>query len=253
MSWKGDGELVPSGWINSILFMALIPLLQQCSTHDKPGNYSYIAMDTTKFASIRGRYFNGYDGTIRIFNEGDRLFMKYLRGEKPFEIFQISDERYISPDNYHSDWPMQFIKNPADGKQNLVFLESDAAIQYQHPLKEESDKVPYEYLLAGDFGQALQGYKSIRESFPDDASIKEDNLIKQGNTLINAGKSELAFGILSVASTLYPSSAKVFEAYGDATLKAGKNDLAITNFKKALALDPDNERAKRMLVELGAK
>jgi tetratricopeptide (TPR) repeat protein len=236
-----------------ILFITIALLLQTCTNPTKPGDYTPIAMDTTKFASIRGRYFNGNDGTILIYNEGERLFMKYLRGEKPFELFQLSDDRYISPDNYHSDWPMQFTKNPTDGKQNIVFLEGGSPVKYQHPLKDEDDKVPYEYLLAGNFDQALRGYQSIKESFPDDPSVSIDNLIKQGNTLTDAGKNEMARDILKISTILYPSNAKAFEAYGDLFLKTGEPKLAIENFKKVMALDPNNEKVKRKIVELEIK
>jgi len=56
--------------------------------------YKKMAMDTSKFSSLRGRYHNSNDGLIKVFSEGSRLFRKFLP-RHPTELFQISDSTFI--------------------------------------------------------------------------------------------------------------------------------------------------------------
>jgi hypothetical protein len=50
---------------------------------------------------------------------------------------------------------------------------------------------------------------------------------------------------------LYPESSNVYDSYAEACMKLGVLDLATTNYKKSLALDPGNTSAETMLVEIG--
>ncbi len=138
--------------------------------------YTKIRMDTANFAQIRGRYHNGSDGSIVVSTEGDRLFMKYLRDSKPFELFRVSDSTYMSKDVNHPARPVSFKINPADGKLNYVFVEDGKPAVFIHAKEGENIKVPYEYLLAGDFSMALAGYQKLLKENPKDNAVNEENI-----------------------------------------------------------------------------
>jgi len=207
-------------------------------------------MDTLKFAGIRGTYFNGNDGTIRIYSEGDRLFIKYLRGREPFELFAITDSTYMSRDEGHGQTPVQFKLNPADGKLNFVFVNADKPASFEHPLKANNDKVPYEFLLAGDFAKALQLYQGLLKANPKDKAIVEDNLNQQGYQLLEDGNIDLAKKIFRINTSLYPKSANTYDSYADACAKNGDKAEAIENYKKALKLNPELKNTKKKLDDL---
>jgi tetratricopeptide (TPR) repeat protein len=211
--------------------------------------FKKIVMDTSKFSSIRGRYYNTSDGLINVFTKGNHLFRKYLRGT-PTELFQISDSTYIGREN---DQVIQFKKNPADGQLNILLINNDSKQEFAHPKISADKKVPYEYVLAGDFNNALKGYQALMKADPKDQSISEDNLNGQGYNLLQSDKTKLALDVFKINTMLYPGSANVYDSYAEACAKNGDIDLAIANYKKALVIDPKKESAIKMLSELQKK
>ena len=55
-----------------------------------------------------------------------------------------------------------------------------------------------------------------------------------------------AIAHLTKAARMAPKSSRVFTLLGEAYLNSGQNAVAAENFKKALQLDPDNARARRL-------
>ncbi|NOT75768.1 MAG: serine hydrolase [Cyclobacteriaceae bacterium] len=206
-----------------------------------------VKMDTMKFASIRGRYFNGNDGVIRIFNKGSRLFIKYLRADKPYELFQVSEGTYLSRDQSHPVLPVQFKENPEDGKLNLVFVEKGKSLLYIHHSLNEDSKVPYEYLLEGNFEESLKGYQQLIKTDPKDVAVSEEHINQQGYNLLEAGKNNLAKDVFRINTLLYPSSANTYDSYADACMKGGDKATAITYYQKALTLNPENLKTSEKL------
>ena len=210
--------------------------------------YKKITMDTTKFVQITGRYENSNDGVIAVYNEGNRLFKKSLRGT-PTELFQISDTSYICRE---SEDLVLFKTNPADGLLNILLVENGKP-EFNHPKMNENERVPYEFLLEGNVDAAGKAYLALQKANPDDQSISEGNLNWQGFNLLDNGKTKLALDILKVNTLLYPTRASVYDSYGEALALSGDTAQAILNYKKALVLDAKKESAIKALAELQAK
>lgn len=210
--------------------------------------YKKLAMDTLTFAGIRGRYRNSSDGLITVYSEGDRLFKKTLRGT-PTELFQISDSSYICRE---SEEVVQFKTNPSDGQFNLLLVENGKQ-EFTHPRLKAGERVPYEYILAGDLDGAVQGYRALLKADPNDNSPSEGNLNWQGFNSLNNGKTKLALDILRVNTMLYPTRASVYDSYGEALAISGDTAQAIVNYKKALSLEPKKESSLKALAHLQAK
>lgn len=207
-------------------------------------------MDTTLFASVNGRYYNGPDGSIRIFNKGPHLYLKYLRAQEPDELIRISDSSYVTVKNAR---PMLFKTNPEDGRLNVVFINEGKPVEFANAKLAENIKVPYEYLLEGDNANALKGYQSLLKKNPNDRAIAENNLNEQGYYLMNSGQVKMAKELFKINMTLYPVSANTYDSYAEACMKNGDTALAIEFYKKALKMNPDNKGAKEKLAELGKK
>ena len=210
--------------------------------------YKKLEMDTSLFSQITGRYYSSSDGLIKVYRENGRLYRKYLRGN-PLELFRISDTTFIS---HEEDQVIQFKTNPVDGKFNIVLYENCKG-EFKHPMLSEAEKVPYEFLLIGDFDHALAGYKNLLAADPKDNSINEGNLNQQGYNLLRQKKIKLSLDVFKINMLLYPNSANVYDSYAEACMENGDKELAIVNYKKSLSLNPENKQAAKMLEELQSK
>jgi len=209
--------------------------------------YKKLEMDTSLFSQIIGRYRNSSDGLMTIYNDHGRLYRKYIRGQQAMELFQISDSTYISREQ---DQIIQFKTNPADGKLNVLFYDGDKPGKFIHPKLTDAEKIPYEFLLADDFDNALLGYKTLLMANAKDESVSEENLNGQGYNLLRQNEMKLALDIFKINILLYPKSANAYDSYAEACMKNGDKELAIANYKKSLALNPENINAEKMLEEL---
>jgi tetratricopeptide (TPR) repeat protein len=166
------------------------------------------------------------------------------------ELFKISDSSFISREQ---DQIIQFKTNPADGKLNIVFYDIDKPGPFEHARLDEGEKVPYEFLLDGDFDKALMAYKSLLSNDSKDESVSENNLNQQGYELLRQNQTKLALDVFKINMLFYPNSANTYDSYAEACMKNGDTTLAIANYKKSLELNPENNNAVKMLEELQGK
>ncbi len=64
------------------------------------------------------------------------------------------------------------------------------------------------------------------------------------------GQAETGLGLLQIAVTLYPREANLYDSVAEFHLAAGRRDLAIEWYRKALEIDPQFENAKKMLEKI---
>lgn len=74
-----------------------------------------------------------------------------------------------------------------------------------------------------------------------------------GYELMGLGENVKARDLFYVNVALYPASSNVYDSYAEACLKNGEEALALINYKKALAMDPKNTNAERVIEELEGK
>ncbi|HMJ67522.1 MAG TPA: serine hydrolase [Cyclobacteriaceae bacterium] len=206
--------------------------------------YKKLPLDTSVVKTIAGRYFNGSDGGISITSQDGRLFFKYLRAEHPDELFRISENEYITA---FSDSEVQF-ETKKDGEVALYIAHGEISAETARRKLKDKERVPYEYLLEGDFNKALKGYKDLLKT--KDKAVEESNLNGQGYQLLEDGKGTLAQDVFKINTILYPNSYNVYDSYADACKANGDNKEAIANYKKALKLNPKNEETAKKLAEL---
>ncbi len=71
-----------------------------------------------------------------------------------------------------------------------------------------------------------------------------------GYDLINVSKNNEAFEIFKLNIELFPSCANCWDSYGEALLKKGNKEAALSAYKKALEINPNIASAKKMVMEL---
>ncbi|AUP79258.1 serine hydrolase [Flavivirga eckloniae] len=80
--------------------------------------------------------------------------------------------------------------------------------------------------------------------------LDEYTFIVNGYNAISAKKLASAIEIFRLGIIAFPNSYNMYDSLGEAYLENGQMDLAVTNYKKSLELNPENENAKEKLIEL---
>ena len=93
-------------------------------------------------------------------------------------------------------------------------------------------------------------YHSLIKQYPQ-LKISEGNLNNLGLQLVfNPEKSEMGISVFSLATTIYPESANLWDSLAEGYLFIGNKQNAIMNFEKSLELNPQNQNAINRLIEL---
>ena len=71
-----------------------------------------------------------------------------------------------------------------------------------------------------------------------------------GYDLLNLGRLNDAIAVFTCNTQLFPNSANTFDSLGEAYMSFGNKTLAIKNYEKALALEPDMTSAINALKKL---
>ena len=94
-------------------------------------------------------------------------------------------------------------------------------------------------------------YAAMQKDNPD-FKLDKSMLTAWGDDLIGENALPEAIDLLKFEVQTYPDTSSGHATLAEAYMKAGQNQLAIESYKKALAINPDNEDAKKKLKELEA-
>ncbi len=83
--------------------------------------------------------------------------------------------------------------------------------------------------------------------------VSESRINDLGYDLLNLGRFNDAIAVFTCNTQLFPNSANTFDSLGEAYMLNGNDDLAIINYEKALALNPDMPSAIKALKRLKGK
>jgi len=165
--------------------------------------------------------------------------------DQGFELLPISESEFIRMDgNAH----YLFVRN-ADGKVDVIKRRSDEETAEARRISKDN-LVPYELLVAGRVDEAIEAYKKIKREQPDNVAIAEERINQLGYGLLQQKKVAEAIAIFKVNVDLYPQSWNVYDSLGEAYMVSGQKEMAITNYKKSLELNPHNQNGVTMLKKL---
>jgi len=92
-------------------------------------------------------------------------------------------------------------------------------------------------------------YKQIKKD--DMYDLNEDEMNQIGYKLMGSDKIEDALQVFKWNIDAFPESSNPYDSYGEASMKLGKNEQAIENYKKSVELNPGNQNGIDMLKKLG--
>jgi len=132
----------------------------------------------------------------------------------------------------------------------------DATLIFDVELVSVSEpKTPITDMLLLTYAQSgidstIAQYNEIKSSDNGKYNFKESQLNSLGYQLLQSGKTKDAIEIFKLNITAYPNSSNVYDSMGEAYMIDGNKELAITNFKKSLEINPGNKNAVEMLEKL---
>lgn len=203
-------------------------------------------MDSTSLDAFTGRYRVGKDDLVTISRRGNKLFRQPLR-EASAELVHIGDNVFVS----RMDERQRRFEKQSGGEVRLIVSgpTKDDVVSTFDRMKDD-EHVPYEFVERGDQDAAVGAYAKLKTADPEDPAVNEQQLNVLGYQLMNEGKLKQARTLLFVNTQLHPMSANVYDSYAEACLKFGDRKEALIQYKRALAMDPKNTNAARVIAEL---
>lgn len=104
-------------------------------------------------------------------------------------------------------------------------------------------------ILEKAYAQALNAANEDRKSLMQ-YWHSEGDLNEWAYSFFQKNELEKALEIFKLNVFLHPESANVYDSLGDAYLKSGNKELAVKNYKKALAIDPGKKSAMNALAQI---
>ncbi len=220
-----------------LLFITILLLIISCTSKNN---------SETFIKKTSGRYFFNADEVIEIkFNNG-KLLLNWRK--QNLEPLKVNDSTF-----YVRELNEKLIFNTSKNYIKLAEKREHNGKKYVFNKLKTGEKTPSEYLAENNFEAALKGYKNIKVKDSLNPVIKQRNLNRLGYSYLSKNKFEKAINVFKINSELYPKSSNTYDSTGDAYLKMKDTLNAITYYKKALAINPENRSSKRALKKLTKK
>ncbi len=120
---------------------------------------------------------------------------------------------------------------------------------YDMPKKSVANEL-FDVITDKGITAGLDRYKAIKDAEAYNLNEREMNTV--GYQLMGAEKVAEAAEVFKLNTEAFPKSSNVYDSYGEALMKLGKNDLAIENYRKSVELNPNNHPGIEALKKLGA-
>jgi CubicO group peptidase (beta-lactamase class C family) len=203
-------------------------------------------LDSTALDAFTGRYRVGSDDLVTITRRGNKLIRQPLRQEAG-EIVHIGNNVFVSRLDERF---RKFVKD-STGEMTVQVMDAIDAKDFSTLRRmKQHEHIPFELILRGERDAAVKAYDQLKAVDPKDEMVNEQRLNFLGYELMNGGQLKQAQDIFFVNMLLYGNSANVYDSYAEACLKMGNKEMALINYKRALAMDPLNANAARIVAEL---
>ena len=246
---KGYGAVVMANSDNGQILREVIRSVAREYGWDEflPAPHEIVSVDSAKLDDYAGRFQVNPDRVLTVTKEDGSLYAEPTEDPR-VELLPLSELNFIRRDQ---NIRYTFVKDTA-GKVDSIEIRFPGGTSQATRISGDT-QVPYELLMAGKVGEALDGYRRIKKERPDANVVAEARLNTLGYTLMGQNKLPEAIAIFKVNVELYPDSWNVYDSLGEAYMANGDKELAIANYKKSLELNPKNGGGARMLKKLEGK
>lgn len=120
-------------------------------------------------------------------------------------------------------------------------------IEPRQPRKSLADELRS---VEGNGAAIVARYRELRRQKPDEYDFREPELNTLGYSLLQAGRPADAVEVFQLNVELFPQSANVYDSLGEGYAVAGNKELALSNYRKSLELNPKNTNARDFIAQL---
>lgn len=192
-----------------------------------------------------GRYLFNANEVLEIYFEDAEMHVKW-RGNDDIELLKVNDSSFYMKELNEK---MIFISKPEMHIKLAPKREHDS-IKYHFRKLEVGEKTPSEYFKDKEFDKALIAFKKIQKKDSLNPVIRQWSINRMGYNFIRKKNYDSALEIFKINAELYPNSSNVFDSLGEIYYLKKDTITAISYFKKALSINPENRNSKRFLKKL---
>ncbi len=106
------------------------------------------------------------------------------------------------------------------------------------------------HLWRGETEKARHFYRQAYDFDPSHSAVSLNQFLASANFLLRADKTREAFALGNLALEFYPKEVRLYLELSDVSVALGQKDKAIDYLKRAIALDPKHEDARKKLAAL---
>lgn len=196
----------------------------------------------TFMKATSGRYLFNVNEVLEIYFENAEMHAKW-RGNDDIELLKINDSAFYMKELNEK---MLFVSKP---KMHIELAEKTEhkGIKYNFKKMEFDEKIASEYFIDKEFDKALVAFKKIQQEDSLDPAIRERSINRLGYDFIRKDDFNSAIEIFKINAELYPRSSNVFNSLGEAYYLKKDTINALLNFKKSLAINPENRSSKQFM------
>jgi CubicO group peptidase (beta-lactamase class C family) len=210
------------------------------------------AISKAPFDKMVGRYLSPFDQIVTITQEQDKLIfhnpLVIGGGQFSGELHYQQDNRFAL-DAHSNTFGLEM--NPDDNQYYLTLFRSGTTLKdYAMRKLLNGEQLPFEVAEKQDVEQSIKAYKAWKKQYPASRLISSNALNRAGYMALAKKDYQAAVNYQSVYTALYPEDANAFDSLAEAYMTKGDTELAVSNYKKSLALNDNNQNAKDMLLKL---
>ena len=194
-----------------------------------------------------GRYLFNADEILEVYFKESVLFIKW-RGNDKLKPLKVNDSTF-----YLAELNEKLVFNLSKDVIDLAPKKEHNGVIYTFQKLEKGEKIPSEYIEDKDFENALLAYQKIKAKDSLNRIINERVLNRLGYQYMRERDFERALGIFKINNILYPKSSNTYDSMADAYLRMKDTTNAVTYYKKALSINPENRSSIRQMEKLKGK
>lgn len=219
-----------------LFLFSLLLLLANCTS--QKNNAEFINATT-------GRYLFNANEILEIFFIEEEMHAKW-RGNDNIELLKINDSSFYMKELNEK---MLFVDKP-EMHIELAPKTEHEGIVYNFKKLKTGEKTASEYFKAKEFDKALAAFQAIQAKDSLNATVRQWTLNRLGYDFIRKNDFDSALEIFKINTHLYPKSSNVFNSLGEVYFLKKDTVNAILNFKKSIAINPENRNSMRFLKRL---
>jgi tetratricopeptide (TPR) repeat protein len=192
-----------------------------------------------------GRYLFNANEVLEIYFDDAEMHAKW-RGNDDVELLKVNDSSFYMK---ALNEKMLFVSKPKMHIELAPKKEHDG-VKYTFNKMEKGVKTASEYFESKEFDKALIAYQKIQKEDSLNPIIRQRNINRLGYNFIRKNDFDTALEIFKINEALYPKSSNVYDSLGEIYYLKKDTVTAISYFKKALSINPENRNSKRFLKKL---